>query len=328
MTSITYRPFAGIDDFPAMVVCANASFAADGLDSVRRVDEMVRDYAAFTSCVPARDVWIAEAGSEIAGYVRGWHWEQADGLRLYGQLGFVAPQWRRQGVGTALLAWLEGRQREMAAEHPAARAHAHHAFVQESETARAALLARHGYHRERAFFSMVRPTLRDIPGFELPPGIVLRQVQPDHHRAIWDAHVAAFATHWGWSPPKDDSDYQWWLKSPLFQPHLWQIAWDVETNEVAGQVRAYIDASYNTSQGRKRGWTEFISVGRKWRRRGIARALIAHSLRAQKAAGMTESGLSVDGNNHDGATRVYEDCGFRVVKRNWVYRKAFDLIGI
>ncbi|HVE52592.1 MAG TPA: GNAT family N-acetyltransferase, partial [Ramlibacter sp.] len=126
---------------------------------------------------------------------------------------------------------------------------------------------------------MVRPTLDGIAEFPLPAGVELRPVEPQHYRTIWDAHVQAFSTHWGHAPPTE-ADYQHWLQCPEFQPYLWQVAWDVETNEVAGQVRGYISGSFNTNNRRKRGWTEFISVGHRWRRRGLARALIAHSLRA------------------------------------------------
>lgn len=62
-------------------------------------------------------------------------------------------------------------------------------------------------------------------------------------------------------------------------------------------------------------------VGQRWRRRGLARALISHSLRVQKQAGMQESGLGVDSEHLDGALRVYQDCGFVVARRNCIYRK-------
>lgn len=322
---VTFRPFAGPADYAAMVACANASFAADETGFVRTVQEVARDYAAFTSCVPERDVWIAQAGSEIAGYVRSWAWAQADGLQLYSQFAVVAPQWRRQGIGTALHAWLEQRQRtQAAAEHPGAPRHAHHAYITHGETARAALLEKAGYTPERYFFAMVRPTLDNVADFPLPQGVELRPVQPDHYRAIWDAHWRAFQSHWGHCPP-DEADYVKWLTSPVFQPHLWQVAWDVQTHQVAGQVRTYIDAAWNRNNGRQRGWTEFISVGEPWRRRGLARALISHSLRAQAAAGMAESGLRVDSQNLSGANRVYADCGFVVDRRDCVYRKPLVL---
>lgn len=107
MKDVTFRAFVGPSDFEAMVACANASFAADQSEIIRTVEDMARDYSSFTGCIPERDVWIAHVGDEIAGYVRGWHWTQADGLHLYGQLGLVAPQWRRQGIGGALQDWLK-----------------------------------------------------------------------------------------------------------------------------------------------------------------------------------------------------------------------------
>lgn len=330
---VKFRAFAGPTDFEAMVACANASFAADQTGFFRKVEDVARDYASFTSCVPKRDVWIAEAGAEIAGYVRSWHWAQADGLQLYSQFAVVAPHWRRQGIGAALHAWLEAHQRGMAvahqramvAPHRSAPRNAHHAFVTQGETARAALLVKSGYKPERYFFTMERPTLDAVADFPLPEGLEVRAVQPEHYRAIWDAHFRAFQSHWGYGPP-DEADYVKWLGSPAFQPHLWQVAWDMQTHQVAGQVRTYIDDAWNAGNGRKRGWTEFISVGEPWRRRGLARALISRSLRAQAAAGMTESGLAVDSQNLSGANRVYEDCGFIVARRNCVYRKSLELV--
>ena len=95
----------------------------------------------------------------------------------------------------------------------------------------------------------------------------------------------------------------------------------MDTNEVAGQVRTYINTVENEKYNRKRGYTEFISVRRPWRKRGLARALIVRSLQLQKEEGMTESALGADSENLSGATRVYEDCGFQVRKRNTIYRK-------
>ena len=148
-----FRAFAGPSDFEATVACANASFAADQTGFFRKVEDVARDYATFTECVPQRDVWIAEADAEIAGYVRAWHWAQADGVQLYGQFAVVAPQWRRRGIGAALHAWLESRQREMAAAHRNAPGHAHHAFVTQGETARAALLDSAGNTQRRRWRS-------------------------------------------------------------------------------------------------------------------------------------------------------------------------------
>jgi hypothetical protein len=49
--------------------------------------------------------------------------------------------------------------------------------------------------------------------------------------------------------------------------------------------------------------------------------MIARSLHVLKEQGMTESCLNVDTENLSGATRIYEECGFKVVKRNLFYQK-------
>ena len=70
----------------------------------------------------------------------------------------------------------------------------------------------------------------------------------------------------------------------------------------AGQVRTFINEAENEKYNRKRGFTEFISVRRPWRKRGLARALIVRSLQLQKEQGMTESALGADSENISGAT--------------------------
>jgi GNAT superfamily N-acetyltransferase len=321
LPGLTLRRFAGEADFPSMVAVANASRAADGVQHVSSVGEMERSYGMPNAFDPNQDVVIAEINGEMVGYARSWSAQEVGGTYLYGQLGFVAPGWRRQGVGQALLAWLERRQREIGSAHPPAADKLFNVFVTQPERGRAAMLEQAGYRPARYFFSMVRPDLAGIADFPLPSGIELRPVLPEHYRAVWETDDEVFASHWG-RRRAVDGDYEAWLAGDApFQPALWQVAWDIEANRIAGQTRPYIDASRNREFGRLRGYTEFIVVREPWRRRGLARALISHSLQALKDAGMTESELEVDSENPSGATGVYEACGFRVEHRNVVYRK-------
>ena len=317
---VRLRPFRGPADFPAMLRVANATSEADGVEVIRTLESITRDYAALRDSDPLHDVIVAEQGGEMVAYARSMQWTQHDGLMLFGQLGFVPPPWRGRGIGRALLAWLEQRQRAVAAQHPQASAHAHHAYTTQGEVARERLLQRAGYAQARHFLFMLRPHLDDLPDFALPPGIEVRPVATAHYRPIWDAHMEALRGIWAFAPPKP-GDYEAWQRLPVFQPHLWQIAWDMETDEVAGQVKPYIDAQANQAYGRRRGYTEFISVGERWRRRGIARALVVRALRAQREAGMTESALGVDSANADRAPDIYEACGFRAIRRSTTWRK-------
>jgi GNAT superfamily N-acetyltransferase len=235
-------------------------------------------------------------------------------------VGFLAPAWRRKGIGYAMLVWMENHLRDIAATHPTDRARSFQVSVSQFEDGTAIMLERAGYRPIRYFYEMVRPTLDDIPDWPLPDGLEVRPALPDHYRAIWASVDEGSQDEWGYT----GEDYEAWLNNiPHFQPHLWQIAWDTATEQVAGHVLTFIDHAENEKFNRKRGYTEGIGVGRAWRRRGLARALIARSLQAQKAEGMTESALVADGDSISGVTRLYESCGFQVVRRDAIYRKPF-----
>jgi len=264
----------------------------------------------------------------VIGYSRGtWRIEESSGERRYMFFGRILPVWRRKGIGHAMLGWMEARLREIAAGHPTEVEKYFMGFAAQGETGLAAMLEKTGYRPVRYWFEMVRPDLENIPDYPLPEGLEVRPALPEHYRAIWEADHEASRDHWGFTEPSEE-DYQAWLTDKTtFQPQLWQIAWDIATNQVAGQVKTYIDHEQNKLYDRQRGWTESISVRRPFRRRGLARALIARSLQIQKQEGMTESGLGVDSENLSGATRVYEDCGFRIAKRTTFYRKPLITIG-
>ena len=56
-------------------------------------------------------------------------------------------------------------------------------------------------------------------------------------------------------------------------------------------------------------------------------SIAGFGLQAQKQAGMTESALGVDSENLSGATKIYEDCGFRVMKTETIYKKPLITSG-
>ncbi|MBK7456119.1 MAG: GNAT family N-acetyltransferase [Anaerolineales bacterium] len=322
ISNLRFRHYRGEGDLPKMVIALESSYDTDKVEQVYTLEEMKTSYAHLSNCDPYKDLIIAEIDGEVIGYSRGaWSMDENNGEYIYYFGGFLVPKWRRKGIGSVMLGWIENRIREIASSHPTDHDKFFQVFLSDTETARAAMLVKAGYSPIRYFHEMVRTSLEDIPAFALPDGLELRAVLPEHYRLIWDAAEEANMDHWGFSKSTEE-DYQWWLSDKTyFRPHLWQVAWDVEKDQVAGQVRTFINDVENEKYSRKRGYTEFISVRRPWRKRGVARALIARSLQVQKEQGMIESGLGVDSENLSGATRIYEDCGFVVVKRNTIYRK-------
>ena len=316
---VTLRNFRGESDYPGMAAALVASEKADKIERQVTPQELASAYQHLTNCDPYQDLVLAEIAGEVIGYLRGWWWDESAG-RLYGLSGFLAPAWRRRGIGRALLLWGEGRMRRLAASHPTGQARFFQVDVSHEQANKARLLEQAGYQAARYFYEMVRPTLEDIQDLPLPAGVELRAVLPEHYPAIWTSIDETSRDEWGYTQATQEA-YQAWLTNPRFQPHLWQVVWDLATGRVVGHVLTFIDESENEDFNRKRGYTEGIGVDRAWRRRGLGRAIIARSLLAQKAAGMSESALVADSESESGATRLYEGCGFQVLGRSAIYRK-------
>ena len=107
---------------------------------------------------------------------------------------------------------------------------------------------------------------------------------------------------------------------PNLDTNLWRVAWDGD--EVAGSVMTFVWPEENERLGLSRGWLEHVSVRRAWRKRGLATALIADSLRVLRDLGLAEAALGVDSQNPTGALRLYESLGFRRHKTGVSLRKS------
>ena len=320
---LTFRNYRGPEDFPGMVAVYDACRPIDGHEWPTSVEDLARSFAHLDHCDPHQDMIFAEVIGETVGYGRGWWYREPDGTVLHDLAGHVAPVWRRRGIGRAILRWSEERQRKVASEQTEAGRHLFQVETQDSEQDTAELLLGEGYAIARRWYQMTRSLAGEIPDAPLPDGLEVRPVTPDQYLQIWEADIEAFRDQWGFAEPSAAA-YEKWLQDPIaMMPELWQIAWDGD--QVAGQVRSFINHKENAEQGRLRGYTEDITVRRPWRRRGLARALILRSLRILKEKGMTEAALGVDTENISGALRVYERCGFHPAHSGAIYRKPIGL---
>ena len=100
---------------------------------------------------------------------------------------------------------------------------------------------------------------------------------------------------------------------------FWRIGWDGD--QVAGAIITYPEVEENERFGRGRVYVAEVSVRRPWRRRGLARALLAGSLVAARDAGFTSAALGVDTDSPTGATALYESLGFTPERTSTAYRK-------
>ncbi len=319
---LTFRRFRGEDDYPLMLAVIDGSKEADGIERSDTLEDIANNYAHLTNCDPYQDLLFAEVDGEPIAYSRVFWFQEEDGPRVYTAFGFLLPDWRRMGIGGAMLRCNEARLREIAQEHPPETPKFYQAWASDTEKNATALYESNGYAPVRFQFDMTRPIGAPIPEAHLPEGLEVRPVEPEHLRQIWEADMEAFRDHWGFSEPTEE-DYQRWLNDPINVPDLWKIAW--EGDQVAGMVQNFLHQEENREYGRQRGYTEGITVRRPWRRRGLARALIAQSIQMFREMGMEETALGVDAENPTGALRLYESMGYKEFKSTATYRKPLKI---
>jgi mycothiol synthase len=318
---LIFRRFRGQSDYPHMLAVINGSKKADDIERSDTLEALTNNYNHLERCDPYRDMIIAEVDGQIISYNRAFWDQQEDGTRIYTVFGYLLPEWRRKGIGAAMLAHGEGRVREIATEHPRDMPRFFQSFVLDSEKGAIALMESAGYTSIRYAFDMKRDLSEPFPDAPMPPGLEVRPVKDENLRAMWEADNEAFRDHWGYVPGTEVR-YQSWLTQQNFNPSLFKVAWDGD--QIAGAVQNFLNKEENEEYNRKRGYTEGIFVRRPWRKRGLARSLIVQSMKMFKEMGMTETALGVDAENLSGALRVYESCGYRQVKKSIIYRKPLE----
>jgi mycothiol synthase len=326
LPTLRFRTFLGEADYPVITSIINACKEADGMDHSTMLEDVRNTYTHLVKCDPYRDMLFAEVEGRAVGYTRAWCQVDGDGNWIGFSLGYVVPAYRRRGIGRNLLDFVETRLKEISNHlietgqlSPTAPRFFDNS-VSDTEIAKESLLKHAGYQAVRFEYDMVRPDLENIPDLPLPAGLEVRPVLPEHYRPIFDADNEAFRDHWGYIPASEE-DFQKILTDSVFDPTLWRVAW--AGDQIAGMVLSFINRAENAEFNRKRGYTEDICVLRPWRKQGLAKALIALSLKALKERGMDHATLGVDAENISGATHLYEKMGYRVVSRARIYRKAF-----
>ncbi len=322
----TLRGFAGPEDFLGLAAANQRSRDAAGIEEVVTADGMARNYRHLVNCDLERDMLIVEQGGFIVGYVRVEWRDLEDGTRAFTAVVMLDPVHSGSGLLAPMLRWAEERSVAKARAIPPAdrRPSSLRSSSFGAEVGLAAQFEANGWTRSGHGYEMVRPTLDDIPELPMPAGLEVRAVATDRagRRQVWDAATEAFRDERDESEPTEE-EWEASLVDPLEDPSLWLIAFDGD--ELAGGVHGRIDPEENAHHGRERGLVAAVYTRRAWRRRGLARALIARCLVRLRERGMTSAYLGVDGLNPNQATDLYSSLGFEVVSTTYDWTKPLPL---
>ncbi|TDD66980.1 GNAT family N-acetyltransferase [Jiangella aurantiaca] len=307
---LSWRPLTP-GDVPAWY--ALCSVVDDHDDAIERVAEYeLVDRFKGTWRDPARD---SIAGFDADGNVRAYAWVDfrsvTEGTHAPTLFGAVHPEYRRRGIGQALLAWSEARGRQQLAATTVNLPARIRVYVDEHHAAARRLAEAAGFTAIRWFVVMRRDLGVALPAGDVPDGLRIEPYSKERDEDIRVTHNESFARdHWGSSP----IDAEAWALNVVggekFRPD-WSF---VAVEEATGRVVGYLmSGAYDQDwepQGFTEGWTDLVSVLREWRGRGLAGALLTAAMRAYAAGGMQYAGLDVDTDNPTGALGVYTRLGY------------------
>ena len=321
-----FRGVEGERDHPLLLAINLSSRQADGDPETITLEQIAEAFAPSDELDPARHVLIAclaDAPDTAIGYSRlGWYSSCRD-TRLYYHYSRLRQEYRRR--------WLVGSAGapDRAAHHrdrPATPAGAQCFFqgwASDNQRDWIKVLENTDYQVVRRFHNMLY-LLGDAPEYPLPAGFEIRPVRPEHMRLVWEAQKEMNQGLFenvveDWLEEK----FPAWLDDPSHTPQFWQVAW--AGDQIAGMVLARIDEKENDLRQRKHGYTEHIYVRPAWRKRGLARALIAKSLQVLKERGILEAELGVDAENESAAFSLYQRMGYQTFSVDTWFRKPMNL---
>jgi len=318
-----FRHFSGPADYAGLVRADMAARRHDGVVETVTVEGLESEYAHLTNSDLEHDLLIGEADGEIVAYGRTAWTELNEGGRGYWSSCSIDPAWRRRGIGRAMLRWQEERSRVVASAHRDISPRWLISYSPGADPGATALLSSEGYAVVRRYHEMLRAALDDLPEPVVPACLELRPGLAEQARPVWEAMAEAFRDHFG-EQDESEAAYLRFVNDPQFNPALWVVAWDGD--QVAGAVINLLDDPEDGSDGPERLATlDAVSVRRPWRKRGLARAMVAESLRRVRDAGATRATLGVDAEGEHGALDLYTSAGFAPVNTELEWRRPVEL---
>ena len=308
MTTYTVRPPAE-GDIPAITRLFNTiSQAAYGVDDT--TEDETRLWFTAPTVDPELDIRVVvDAGGGLVGY--------GDVYREGGKAWLDIREHPRVGDGGAARAVLEAlvpRARQLVPEPVVLRGSA-----PERELALKAMYDAAGFAVIRHSFRMGIELDGAPPEPEWPDGIAVRTFERGRdERTVFDVQNEGFADMWEYVPEPYDEWLHFMTTSEDFDPTLWFLAED------GAEVAAVCLCRPHEPGDPELGWVRVLCVRPRWRRRGIALALLRHAFREFHRRGRPRAGLGVDAESTTGALELYERAGMRVLRRADIYEKILE----
>lgn len=235
----------------------------------------------------------------------------------------VHPEYDKQTwLWEALFKWIDSEARRVIPNAPTDARIALIAGASDDDSSAQTRLEEFGFEHSRTFHRMTIEFEKPVPSSAIPNGIDIRVFRPgEDDETLVHAYRDAFRDHYGHLEQPFETDlakWRHWMEDEDFDPDLWFLATDATAGgEVAGYCCCYPADVRDDSNG----LVDELGVRREWRRRGIARALLSHALKALQDHGLKDANIGVDSTNKNQAMSLYESVGMHVVSSSHTYVK-------
>ena len=264
---------------------------------------------------PAVDTIGLWADGRMVGYGKLHASEAVVDLDRVGTEGTIHPEWRRRGLGTALMPWLINRAGELhAAKHPEAPGEVTSGRISTNVGAER-LFQQFGFVERRYFFDMKRELDQAVPKVALGDGLRLVPFDTSMDEALRQVHNDVFRDHWGSTPKDPDSWQTWFTGARAFRGGSSYVVLDGET--IASYVLGYEYEADTEATGIRELYIGQVGTVKSYRGRGLAHVTLAKVLAKAAEVGYQRSGLGVDADNPTGALGLYERLGYSVSSK-WI----------
>jgi mycothiol synthase len=145
-----------------------------------------------------------------------------------------------------------------------------------------------------------------------PGGLTGQPVEAGMHRRIHAAIEEAFEHSRHGHVRRSFDEYLRDVRTRQQDTSLWCVAWDGD--EVAGVVTAEREPDGQVI-------LPWVAVRARWRRRGLARAMLRTVIARCAAEGVHTVALATVEENENQTVGLYQQVGFRVIRRHPRYRK-------
>jgi len=309
---IDIRPYVQGTDDEAWVNIANEAWAFDPEDVPTtverfRVHQKAPDFSAAGRFVAELDgTPVGTANADI----------DPKGRDDYGWLNLqVLPSHQRKGVGTALYQ----RARASFLERGVSLVRTGSSEINKAGTS---FITKHGFKQVRTFSQLKRP-LTDLPSgigeFPNPDVRVLGRTKEDA-RLLTQLSNDAFSEHYLHRDSEPDEEEFWQEHAKDIGYQDWTMVVRCE-GEDAGFVIHGFNPEENRHLNRREGWLFSLGVLKRFRNRGIAKALMLEAMRDLADRGMETAALGVDDTNVTHAIHLYERVGFKVSRKSFTFER-------